>query len=381
MPLIDKKKKLGLAAYLKSKRKPGSDVVTIGGSDADPVEEFETASMADVMKRVAGIRYLVKDWIPHGMATMLVAEPGVGKSAFALFGLVRPIIMDANWFNGTKGPPKRSNVLWCDTEGTAAITVQRLHDWGRPPERIKVPFADDPLRPINLTDPKHLQRIEDAVNNYKTPLVVIDSLRGAHDGDENSSGVTKVLQSLGGIAERTSAAIVIIHHTRKLQFDEDLTANSSRGSNAILAMVRSQMGIDKPDKTGEWCRLQMLKENLGIKPNPIGFRISTKGIEFGLAPAKPRTETQRDKAEDWLRANMKPGVWHSAGTLTADAEDDGFSETALRRARNILGIIKPDHVRKVKDGWQWMLPALGGEKVVSKLSKSGAVKTAAKTVG
>ena len=41
MPLIDKKKKLGLAAYLKSKRKPGSDVVTIGGSDADPVEEFD----------------------------------------------------------------------------------------------------------------------------------------------------------------------------------------------------------------------------------------------------------------------------------------------------------------------------------------------------
>ena len=141
--------KFGLGRRLEQLRKPGSDVVPIGSSKTGvPGEErFETASMADVMKLVSGIRYLVKDWIPFGMATMLVAEPGVGKSAFALYGLVRPIITGANWFNGSKGPPKPGHVLWCDTEGTAAITSQRLHDWGLPPDRIKVPFMDEPLRP------------------------------------------------------------------------------------------------------------------------------------------------------------------------------------------------------------------------------------------
>lgn len=331
----------------------GTDDIVIG--EHQDCSGIQSASMADVMKQVAGIRYLVRNFIPFGMTTMLVAEPGMGKSAFALFGLVRPIIMPCEWFSGRKGPSKPSFVLWCDTEGTAAITVQRIKDWRLPAHRIKVPFADDPLMSINLADDEHLKRIEAVVCNYRIKLVVIDSLRGAHDGDENNSRVARVLQKLAGIAERTNAAIVIIHHTRKLYVDEELTANSSRGSNAILAMVRSQLGIDKPDKNSEWSRIQMLKENLGLKPQPIGFRIGSSGLEFGAAPEKPRRETQRDKAEDWLLTNMEPGEWYDAAEMKESAKHFGFSGNALQRAREALGITQPDHV--VKDGgWKWRLP-------------------------
>ncbi|MGZ7274461.1 AAA family ATPase, partial [Streptococcus pyogenes] len=87
------------------------------------------------------------------------------------------------------------------------------------------------------------------------------SLRGAHDGDENCSRVGKLVKRLVGLAERTGCAVVLIHHTRKLGQGEAVSANASRGSNAILAMVRSQIGIDKPDPKSDWCRVQMLKEN------------------------------------------------------------------------------------------------------------------------
>lgn len=352
--------KLGDA--IRKYRKPGTDDVQIGDCSPSSVTTVRAGSMADVMQRVDGIKYLVKGWIPFAMLTMLVAPPGIGKSAFALFALVRPIIRgNLLWFNGMKGPTKPGYVLWCDTEGSAAITVQRIKDWGLPADRIKVPFEDDPLLSINLTNEGHLRQIEAVINEYKIKLVVIDSLRGAHGGDENSSKVAEVLQYLAAIAERTKAAIVIIHHTRKIHVDEELSADSSRGSNAIVAMVRSQLGIDKPDKDNEWCRLQMLKENLGLKPRPIGFCISTKGLEFGLAPQKPRKETQRDKAEEWLRDYMTPGTWYPAGKLLDDAKNFGYSPNAIQRARETIGVVKPDHVRKAGKTWEWQLPDPGGE--------------------
>ena len=348
------KKWASLAEMLNTCLGTGTDKIAIGSSLSPGEEGVRAGDMRDVMKLVSGIRYLVKGWVPFGMLTMVLGVPGEGKSALVLYGLVRPIIVDdgLSWFNGLKGPDKPGYVLWCDTEGSAAITVQRITDWELPAERIKVPYEEDPLRSIRLTEEKDLQQIEAVINKYKIKLVVVDSLRGAHGGDENSSRVASVLQSLSGIAERTKAAIVVVHHTRKIQADEQISADSSRGSNAITAMVRSQLGIDRPDKTSPVRRLQMLKENLGLRPNPIGFTIGDKGLEFGEAPGKPRKETERSKAEDWLIEHMEPGKWYPAKELREEAAEAGFSTNAVQRAREQLGIVKPN-IRKKKHGWEW----------------------------
>jgi archaellum biogenesis ATPase FlaH len=338
----------------------GTDDVEIGNPATAP--DVQTASMADVARIVKGVRFLVPDWVPFGMVTMLMGEPGVGKSAFALYGLVRPIIGPRNWFNGRMGPSVRGYVLWCDCEGTAAITTQRIRDWKLPATLIMVPFHDDPLGSVNLADDGDLARIEALICKYRMKLVVVDSLRGAHDLDENNSKVGQVLQKLAKIAERTGAAVVVIHHTHKLGPDEEVTANASRGSNALVGLVRSQLGIDRPDKKSDWCRLRMLKENLGLKPEPIGFRITANGVEFGKVPEKPRPETERDRAETWLKKNMTPGQWFKAAELEEEAQQDGISEAALRRARMELDIVKPDHLRKTKDGWEWRLPAKASPK-------------------
>ena len=331
----------------------GTDKICIGSGLLFP-GEMKAGSMAEVMQTVDGIRYLVRGWVPSGMLSMVLAPPGYGKSAFALYGLARPIIVGGlKWFNGKWGPDKPGYVLWCDTEGTAAITVQRIKDWGLPSERIKVPFGDDVLKSVNLADEDHLAQIEAVVNRHKIRLVVIDSLRGAHGGDENSSKVAEVLQSLAAIAERTKAAIVIVHHTRKIHVDEEISADSSRGSNAITSMVRAQLAIDRPDTGNEWCRLQMLKENLGLKPQPVGFRVTSQGLEFGEVPTKPRTESRKASAEEWLLLSMAPAKWYPATQLLADAKRDGYSKSTIERAREALGIVKPNNVKKAGDHSEW----------------------------
>lgn len=330
-------------------------------------EEVTTASMADVKKIIGSISWLMP-WIPNAMLTGLIGPSKECKSYFALDAIVRPVITGSDWFDGTSGPKEPGYALWCSTENSAAIDVDRIEKCGLPFDRIKVPFEDDPLRPINLNDEAHQQRVEDIINQYGVKVVVVDSFRGSHDSDENSSLIVKPLQALGCIAERTKAAIVVIHHTRKLKLDEEISADSGRGSGAYLAMMRSQLAVHRPDAKSDWRRVQVLGENLGIRPKPVGILPTDTGLKFGTAPQKPHKETEQDRAAKWLKANMQPGEWCKAAQLEEEAEQDGLSEKTLRLARQGLGIVKPKHLRKTGDGWEWMLP---GKTATKKGAKNG----------
>jgi hypothetical protein len=58
---------------------------------------------------------------------------------------------------------------------------------------------------------------------------------------------------------------------------------------------------------------------------------------------------------------MKPGKWYPASDLLEEAEGQ-YSSNAVQRAREALGIVKPNFVRKGKSGWEWQLPASSVEK-------------------
>ena len=186
-------------------------------------------------------------------------------------------------------------MLWLATENDMAITLQRMRDWKIPLDRLLLPFKIDPLRAVNLMDGEHLKLIEALVNAHRTPLVVVDSLRGSHDGDENCSRVGAVLQSIAAIAERTKAAAVIVHHTRKLAARRRYRAETPpEAATPSWPSCGSQIGIDRPDPQSKWCRVRVLKENLGLAPKPVGFRVTKDGLEIGPArQERPRRKLNR----------------------------------------------------------------------------------------
>ncbi len=332
-----------------------TDTVEIKSDQYTPGEEDATASWVNVQKIVKGIRWQAREYLPYGMLIGVIAEPKKGKSALALGGVVRAITTGCGWF-GMPGP-EPGNVVWVDTERRAAINLDRAVKWGLPLDRIKTHFLDGPLKVIDIANDEHINRIFDVVCRYKARLVAVDSFRGAYDGNENDSTIGPKLQKLAMIAEQTNTSVLVIHHTKKIGLDEEMTANSGRGSNAFLAMVVCQWAIDQPDPDSDWRRLRVLGENLGIAPPPIGFRISDTGVEFGLAPERLRKETTKDKAGDFLKDHMKPGKWYPCAELLEDAKQFGFSVNAIQRAREELGIVKPaGNVRKVGKNWEWKRP-------------------------
>src|SRR5439155_4202154 len=89
----------------------GTDEIVIGSPIPGDEKKIQAATMADAARLISGVKFLVRGWIPFSMVTGIVAEPGVGKSAFVLW-LVLTIVTAGKWLNGTQGPRKPARVLW-----------------------------------------------------------------------------------------------------------------------------------------------------------------------------------------------------------------------------------------------------------------------------
>jgi hypothetical protein len=331
---------------------PG-DEVKIGEEGYERSEDDASSNWKVMAAKVGSVKYLLRNWIPYGMLTGIIGEPKIGKSAFVLGALVEPIITGKDWFTGqTRSKP--GYVIWCDTERRAAINTERFQKWGLPAERIITPF-NEPLDVININSLTHIALLQRTINYYHAKLVVLDSYRGAHEGDENKSTTVNLLKALAGVCQATQTALVVVHHTKKLFPDEEVTANAARGSSAFIAAVGCVLGIERPDPQSDWRRVSVLASNVCQQPPPRGYRWRDdgKGLEFGPAPQRPaqvRQQNEQERAEDWLIDQMpNPEEWYDAGRLEAQAKAEGFSSSTLKRARKALGI---ESVKKGK-GWFW----------------------------
>ncbi len=315
---------------------------------------------AAVRKRVKRYQFLVPEFIPYGGVTEVVALSGVGKSGFVLHGICRPVMTGkGTFFNGSPAPDKPSRVLWCDTENRAALTMIRLDDWNISDDNFKTPWEDEPLLAIDLEDDRDLLRIEYLAKYEGCHVIVIDSLTGAHQSDENSSKIGRKLRALADIAERAKPAIIVIHHTHKISDPTDIRPADSRGSGAIYSYCIAQLGIDVPDPDSDWCRVKVMKENLGLAPQPVGFRIHSEGIEYG-APPEVKRKPKGTKLEiicDWLTDYIGIGVWVDSAEVLKQTDAKGWARSTLQQARQKLDITKEAGNVEVAGGvTKWRIP-------------------------
>src|SRR4051794_3905841 len=95
---------------------PSSDRVEIGCPRYVDGAADDSGSWADLRAVIGDIKWLVPEWVPYRMLCGLIAQPKIGKSAFALDALVKPVITGSDWFNGCEGLGEPGYVVWCDTE-------------------------------------------------------------------------------------------------------------------------------------------------------------------------------------------------------------------------------------------------------------------------
>ncbi|WP_404309390.1 AAA family ATPase [Neorhodopirellula lusitana] len=313
-------------------------------------------TMADVSARVGATKWLVDGWVPFGYLTVIIADNGIGKSFFAMAGLAEPIVNGGTFFDNPKWKAKKGPIIWFDTEGSAGLTAERMKRFGVDQSRVIVFGETDELDSMRIDDPKDLDRLEDMIDECKPQLVVIDSLSGSHQADENDARIKKPLKSLVDIAERTGVAMVLIHHTKKLDVDRAITKHDARGSSAITQFARSVIMIDKPNAALPELRVLQGKNSFLEISEPFGFAISGTKLIWGEAPQPARSGSMTQLAMDWLSSRLTPGEWVPSKQIEKEAKEQGYSEKQLHSAKVNLKIKKPDNVVRRNNAFQIRLP-------------------------
>jgi hypothetical protein len=294
---------------------------------------------ADMAQKMGPLTWSWPGWLPNGHLVIMAAAPGVGKSALCL-RLAATIVRGDPWPDGERYAWSHGSVLWGEAEAAQGINLERARQWGLPLDKLVAPLGN-PLEDIQLDNPAHLSRVAQLAHRPEIRLIVIDSLRGANSGDENSSESIRVVKELATIARDSGKPIILTHHLRKkgaLDTSDVVELDRVRGSSAIVQPARVVWGIDVPNPREQTRRLAVIKNNLGGKPEPLGFTIGATGIESGQAPESQRRQSDQERAVALL-----PEILCEGPRLSDDVRDQlrevGISFDAAKRVKGKLGIV------------------------------------------
>jgi hypothetical protein len=307
------------------------------------------------------VRWLWPGRVPRGKVTVLDGDPGTGKSTLTLT-IAAKVTTGSPFPDGAR--PEVGDVILLSAEDDIGDTIRpRLEAAGADLARCWVlpdvtPHVDSPKekpqppRPPEL--PADLDALEGMVKDKAAALVVIDPLMAFLSGQVNAhvdQDIRRVLSSVGYMAARTGAAVVIVRHMNK--------GNGSalyRGSGSIGIVGAARAGLMvAPDPDDDSRRiLAMSKSNLAKEPDSLAYRI-VEDERYGVARLV-WDGTSRHRANDLVRARVDedeaPALAEAvrvlkeiladgplaAGNVKKQAATAGVAERTLHRARQALGV-------------------------------------------
>jgi hypothetical protein len=185
------------------------------------------------------IEYLLSPWIAKGCLSMVVGDPGSGKSTFT--GWIARAASSCLWFAGTEESIPRMLVprlrhLNCDL---AAIRLMYGHEWRMPRDTSAI---------LELCSVLHVTLI------VADP---IDSFLDERCSENSAQDIRSYLESWARLAEATGAAVIGVRHPGK----ED--GNIMPGSRAWRAVPRSIVQMVMSDRAAGRGILRHYKDSMG----------------------------------------------------------------------------------------------------------------------
>lgn len=325
-------------------------------------------SMADVQPKQ--VQWLWPERFPLGKVSLLIGDPGGGKSLLAA-DIAARVTRGDFWPCSTERAPQ-GKVLLVTCEDDAADTLRpRLDLAGADVARVtQLAAVNGPNgeRPVNLQNDVPL--IDSILSQGGYRLVVFDVLPGflgAKIDNNSATDVRGVLQPLAMLAAKHNVAILGICHLNK----SATTAAKYRTSGSISwnGLARSVMALGCDPDDAELRLLAPIKSNLGRLPSTLAFRVGESNglphVEWLAEPVAVSAEqmlgtqtpeTPRDRAGEWLQEYLADGPKPAQQVQDAGLAA-GHKLATLRRAAKDYGI----EITKVgtvggETNWQWSLP-------------------------
>jgi putative DNA primase/helicase len=344
--------------------------------DSDPDCDLEMLCAADYPAKK--VQWLWPNRIPIGKVTLLVGDPGNGKSLVAL-DIAARVSRGAPWPDEPQAQglhslgPSPGSVLILSAEDDIRDTIRpRLDAAGADPQRVFVLPTIADLR----HDLDKLRRALDRLPDCR--LIVIDPVNSyVGPGDSHfHTIVRRVFEPLAKLAAERGIALLAVSHLRK---HDGAAIQRAAGSMGFVASARAVWTVCRdPVQSDRYLMLQ-------VKNNFVG---ETTGLAYAIASATPsagahlapaiawQTERVATSAVDALRPNKNSrGPEPSELTLAMDyvqrelitgpksaewmyagAMGGGFNDRTVRRALVAIG----GKTRKTRpfgfDSWVWYHP-------------------------
>lgn len=344
---------------------------SIGGyQPATPKERKPRAPSVDLLSDIApeAVTWVWPGRIPGGKVSLLIGDPGLGKSLTCL-DLAARITTGGLWPDGTRAP--EGNVVLLTAEDGLADTVRpRLDALGGKPEHVYVLRAireGDTERSFDLTsDLAHLETLMTRVNAVAAFLDPISAYLGKTDSYRDSE-VRGVLAPLAAVAERTGSGVVGVMHLTKNQ--QRQLIHRVQGNIAFAAAARAVFAIAEDRDVQGRRYFAPVKMNLARKPMTLAFQLEEAGgvpvVKWEVMPVEvdaesllgpPESEETRgahDQAKDFLRETLADGPVEAV-TVKAAAKRERIKHVTLFKAKASLGIVS----RKggYQGSWVWEMP-------------------------
>jgi hypothetical protein len=322
------------------------------------------------------IQWLWPNRIPLGKLTLLVGDPGLGKSLLTL-DLAAVVSAGMSWPDGTPGDPPAGVLLLSAEDGMQDTIVPRLDAAGANRERVGILKGVqwyDPERKEETLEMFSLQRdinsLEKAIGEVPdTRLVVVDPVSaylGNTDSHKNSE-VRAVLAPLAELAERTNTAIIALQHLNK---GGGPAIYRATGSLAFVAAARAVWVVAK-SKADPSVRLVVpAKCNLAPDTQGMSYQVVESPdypgvpiIAWSREPVKATADDaladdkdeSKGEVDKWLAEMLADGRVR-VKDLQRVAKDSGLNWRTVERAKARLNVDSRKEGFGGGATWFWSLP-------------------------
>jgi RecA-family ATPase len=251
-----------------------ADAVDRENSNEQPrTSGFVTGSVYRTLPR-APETWVVEHVVPIGGLLNLYGAPKLGKSFAALQLAIAVASEQPEWLGFQVALWGPVCYLQLDTPRTLwADRIDQLEAGGIDVSRVHFADTEQAPYPFDILSEESFVWLKQQIFEIKPVLVVIDTLRELHAGDENDSQQMKnVISAL--VAATRPSALCLVSHSRKDNMSlpegqRESLMNDNRGSGYVAGRMDTIMRVSKKTltyqgRTIEEKRLKIKRTNLGL---------------------------------------------------------------------------------------------------------------------
>ncbi len=343
-------------------------------SSPSPGRQLDVRCAADITPE--RVTWLWPGRIPAGKLTLLIGDPGMGKSLLTL-DIIARVTTGKPWPDGGHAPLGGALVLSAEDAAEDTI-VPRLSQLGADLARVFIINARRDGTAPNLS--KDLAELKALIQEKDIRLVVFDPLSAYLGGTDSwkDAEVRSLLGPVAAMATETGVTIIgLLHLTKDTQRK---AIHRALGSIAFSAAPRAVFTVAM-DSKGDPADLTArrffapVKLNLAVKPPTLAFTLTAAapdappalvwdptpvaGVDVDRllsSPVSGDDHEERRDAEDFLRELLADRPVLAVDVVKA-ARQNSIAERTLRRAKSKLGVKSTHEGQPGKPGpWSWYLP-------------------------